>query len=251
MYQNAAALNAYEQWQNNVGHNLANVSTTGFKKQGIALHNDPGGKMPMEKSNNPFERMLLGAFPEASDATSFDQGALRSTGNPTDLAIEGEGFFELQLPEGGTMLTRGGHFQLNADGQLVTPQGYPVLSAAGTPIVLDLQTDVDKNEVYINGSGEVFRGNDAVGVIGVTFVEDTKTLRHREGGFVISGETETRPAEAGEYKIQQGFLEGSNTSAMREMVQMVNLSRAFESSTRIVQAFDSRYGQTISQLGTT
>ncbi len=251
MYQNAAAMNAYEQWQNNVGHNLANVSTAGYKKQSIAVHNDPMGRIPMQNAS-PFERMLMGASPEASNTTSFEQGTLQGTDKDTDLAIEGKGFFELQLPEGGTMLTRTGQFQLNSQGALVSAAGYPVLSPSGNPITLEIQTEESKEGIYINRLGEIYRGKDIVGAIGIKHVEDTSALTHRDGGFVLTGNSATRPALGGtEYSIHQGFIEGSNSSAMREMVQMVNLSRAYESSTRMVQAFDSRYGQTISQLSAT
>lgn len=247
MYQSASALNAFEQWQNNVAHNLANVSTAGYKKQAIALHNDPMGKLPTENFT-PFERMLLGASPEAKDKTNFDQGTLKNTGKETDFAIDGEGFFTAQLPEGGVMYTRSGQFHLNAEGTLVTTEGYPVLSQAGGEITLGVEDENTKDSVYVNRRGEIFRGEDQVGALGVTFIEDKTALAHREGGFVVRGATATRPATEEEFSIYQGHVEGSNSSAMREMINMINIGRSFESNSRIIQAFDSRYGQTISQL---
>lgn len=250
MYQSAAALNAYEQWQNNVAHNLSNVSTAGYKKQAIALHKDPIGSIPMEQFS-PFERMLIGSSPEAMSQTSFEQGRLQKTGNHTDLAIEGEGFFEVELPDGGLMYSRGGQFQLNHEGVLVTGEGYPVRDASGGQIVLQAEDEEAKEQFYVNRNGEIFRGNDQVGAIGVKMVENKSALHHREGGFVLTGDSSVRDAQPDEYSVYQGFIEGSNSSAMNEMIQMINLSRSFESNTRIIQAFDSRYGETIAKLGTT
>lgn len=250
MYQSAAALNAYEQWQNNVGHNLANVSTAGFKKEAVALQKDPLGRIPAENFST-FERMLIGSSPEATDKTDFDQGTLRSTEKPTDFAIDGQGFFEVSLPDGGVMYTRSGQFHLNPDGVLTTAEGYPVRNQGGGEIVIAQADEQQNGEIYVNRYGEIFRGSDQFDTLAVSIVEDTEALTHREGGFVVTGDTQVRPAEQNEYSVYQGFIEGSNASAMREMLNMINISRSYESNTRMLQAFDSRYGQTISQLGAT
>src|SRR5258708_25868300 len=131
LYQAAAALNANSRWQESIAQNLASSSIPGFKKQEISFGAVAAGLMPAPAQGS--ERFAL---PHATPATNFKPGELKFTGVKTDVALDGGGFFAVQLPDGATTYTRDGEFQVNASGQLVTKQGHSVLGEAG-PTQLD------------------------------------------------------------------------------------------------------------------
>src|SRR5208283_621159 len=124
LYQAAAALNASARWQDIITQNLASGSVPGFKKQDLTF------------SSVEAAQGQGGLIPTTQSATNFQQGQIRPTNVPTDVAIEGDGFFAVQLPSGQTAYTRDGEFQFNAQGQLVTKQGYLVQTDSG-PIQMD------------------------------------------------------------------------------------------------------------------
>src|SRR5437764_128357 len=146
LYQAAAALNANSRWQESIAENLAASSIPGFKKQELSFSAIAGGMM--SASTQHPQRFAL---PHAATATNFSAGELKFTGAKTDVALEGHGFFAVQMPDGTTAYTRDGEFQMNASGQLVTKQGHPVLGEAG-PIQLDPTTSAP---VSISATGEV------------------------------------------------------------------------------------------------
>ena len=247
MYQGAAALNVYEQWQNNVAHNLANVSTGGFKSSAIGVVKEPLGKLKMQ-THSPFDRLLLGSSPEAVDKVTHRQGPTIPSGKPTDLRIEGDGFFVVQLPNNETMYTRKGEFHFNDDQLLVSAEGYPVLGTGNQAIRIEFGTEEFEENFLVNRFGEIFQGNNLIDTVSVVGIEDKSAITRREGGFVLNNPTPVVPKLPGSFAISQGSFEGSNTNAMREMGYMINLSRAYEANIKVIQSFDNRYGQTISSL---
>ena len=247
MYQSAASLNVYEQWQNNVAHNLANVTTAGFKSRAIGIMKDPLGKINMQ-TYSPFDRLLLGSSPEAVDKVNHKPGVLVTSGKATDFAIEGDGFFEVRLPDGETMYTRSGEFHFNSNQQMVTADGYQVLGQSNEPIRIEFGTEEFEETFRVNRFGEIFQGNNLVETISIVGIDNKEALTQREGGFVLTGDAVVAPLELGTYSVYQGIFEGSNTNAMRELSNMITLSRAYESNVKVIQTFDNRYGQTISAL---
>lgn len=204
-----------------VANNLANLQTSGFKRdvplfRMVAPSPQQGNLLPPELVYVAFEGIQIDLGP----------GPIQHTGVPLDLAIDGPGFFVVQGPEG-PRYTRAGHFQMDAGGQVVTPDGLPLLGEGG-PIVIP-----PGREVTIDPEGRVLV--DGVEVDRLRIVElDPETLQ-KEGEGLFRGEGE-RPAEG--YRILQGALEGSNVDPFREMVQMIEALRGFEAYRKALNTLD-------------
>src|SRR6266545_1128480 len=153
LYQAASALNAMDRWQETIAENLAASSVPGYKKQDFSfaavqagLHGGPAVGGPA--SSGATSAVLMSG---GQASTNFQPGEFRVTNVKTDVAIDGKGFFEVQLPNGAAAYTRDGEFHIDSQGQLVTKEGYRILGEGG-PIVLDLN---NHTEVSIAATGEV------------------------------------------------------------------------------------------------
>ncbi|NOS71974.1 MAG: flagellar hook-basal body protein [Verrucomicrobia bacterium] len=241
LYQAAAAMTANERWQDVISENLASSSIPGFKKNTISFDAVQAGMMPQQ---TPDPRMNY-TLPHATVSTSFAQGELRPTGSNTDLAIEGAGFFEVQLPTGDTAFTRDGGFHVSANGQLVNKQGFPLMGEAG-PIQLDR---TNKEPISISATGEVSQGAELRGKLKVVEFEKPQSLSQVGGGLYSLGQSNQLPTPTKASTVRQGFLEASNVSAVKEMAGLISTMRAFEASQRVLQMHDERMGRAISELG--
>src|SRR5262245_61085859 len=154
LYESAAALNATARWQEMIAENLASSSIPGFKKQELSFAAIHGGLLSAA-TDGPRHF----ALPQTAAGVNFRQGDLRSTNVKTDVALDGRGFFAVQMPDGTTGYTRDGEFHIDATGQLVTKQGHPVLGE-GAPIQLDLN---NRAEMTISPNGQVAQGSDVKG----------------------------------------------------------------------------------------
>jgi flagellar basal-body rod protein FlgG len=235
LYQAAAALNASARWQEMISQNLAAASVPGFKKQEISFAAIQSGLL----AGKPL------VLPGVSTATNFVQGELRSTGVPTDLAIEGRGFFEIQLPDGTTGYTRDGEFHLDAQGQLVTKQGHPVLASGGT-VQLDPRNPAP---LTVSADGEISQGADNKGRLTITDFNDTKLLLPAGNGCFIVRDPKAQPTTATAARLHQGYLEAANTTPVAEMSQLITAMRSFEANQRVLQLQDERLGRVIAELG--
>jgi flagellar basal-body rod protein FlgG len=184
-------------------------------------------------------------MPHATPATNFAQGELRTTGVNTDVAIEGRGFFEVQLPNGATAYTRDGEFQINSVGQLTTKQGSLVLGESG-PIQLDRNNSAP---LSISATGEVSQGAEIKGKLRLVDFDQPNLLTQVSGGYFIANHPNLQPADATGTSVRQGFLEGANTLPVTEMASLINVMRAFEANQRIIQLQDERMGRAIAELG--
>lgn len=206
--------------------NLANVGTPGFKNEMLAVSARrmrlPGGTeliaQPMTLERN------------------MDDGAFTQTGNPLDLAIKGSGFFVVQTPLG-ERYTRNGHFQIDAEGQIVNPAGLPVLGEDGQPIQLQ-PTDTDIT-IAQDGTVSVRRnGNQAdVGVIGIVTFEDPEKLQRVSGSMFRATEP---PVPAEEGRVIQGMIEESNVQSVAEITRMIDINRRFQAAQRIIESESER-----------
>lgn len=233
-----------------ITNNLANVSTSGFKKD-IAVFE---GVTPLliDAAGTEIQAMtrLLG-----SDATfgllkevrtDFSSGAIQVTGEPLDLAVQGEGFFAVQSPQG-VRYTRNGHFTLDVDGQLVTTSGFPVLGSGG-PISLP------PGVVSIDSNGNIsVRGFEAgatvteVDVLPVYTVSNPSDLRKVGGSLFALVSGTAVPSLTG--RVQQGALEGSNVNAVEEMVAMIEVMRLYEAAQKMIQTADDIAGKAANEIG--
>ncbi len=239
LYQAASALNAMDRWQETIAENLASSSVPGFKKQDFSfaavqagLHAAPGAA----------RGVLLNA---GQASTNFQPGEVRVTNVKTDLAIDGNGFFEVQLPNGATAYTRDGEFHIDAQGQLVTKEGYRILGEGG-PIVLDLN---NHTEVSIAATGEVSQGADLKGRIKLTEFGNPTQLTRLSGAYFTADNPKANGTPATASSLRQGALEAANTSVVMEMANLMTAMRTFEANQRMAQIHDDRIAKAITDLG--
>lgn len=224
-----------QQWLDVVTNNLANASTTGFKRDGVSF--DDG--LVRELSANSGNGHSLGSLGSGalikSFYTDFATGAQVATGNPLDLAIRGQqGAFAVQTA-GGVRYTRDGSFQLNPERQLVDKSGHPVLNANLQPIV------VERGQIEVGEDGSVsVKGKliDKIGIFAGDFTKEGQNL------FTSSNATPQDLAS-----VSSGTLETSNVNAVEEMIAMIRLNRAFELAQRSVQSQDDSTERLVSSMG--
>lgn len=240
----------------NIANNLANVNTTGFKKtkvefQDVLYQNIlKAGSASSTTTQRPTELSVgYGTRPVATHR-QFTEGDLMGTGNPLDMAIAGDGFFQVQYPDGSTVYTRDGAFKLSADGTVVTSEGYRLLP--------ELTIPEDAVSLSIGGDGtvEVMQyGNDTPTEIGqielARFINPSGLSAIGHNLLVqtgASGDPMTDiPTQSGLGQIDQGYLEMSNVAVVDEMVNMIVAQRAYEMNSKAIQTADEMI-QTANQL---
>lgn len=210
--------------------NIANAATTGFKKEAVSFKN-----YLMKSANAPARVPDGRSMSEVSGiVTDFSKGTIKRTGNPLDLAINGEGFFALE----DNMYTRSGNFEIDSEGYLVTHDGVKVLGDGG-PIT------VQGEKIDITESGEVFIDDVSAGNISVLDFPD-KSVLTKVSGTMFASESEGEETGA---VISQGYLESSNVEVIKEMVHMLTSMREFESYQKIIHALDDATSKTNNELG--
>ncbi|MEW6302725.1 MAG: flagellar hook-basal body protein [Verrucomicrobiota bacterium] len=232
--QAAAAMTANARWQDVIAGNLAAASVPGFKRQEISFASIA------DAVSGAASRPML----RATAVTSFRPGELRPTGSPTDVALEGDGFFTIRLPDGSEAYTRDGEWHVNAEGVLVTKQGFPVLGETG-PIQLDRDTSAP---LTIGADGQIRQGAENKGALRIMAFNDPRLLTSASGGCFLARDPKLAGGPVATPLVRQGFLEGANTSAVMEMAGLLSAMRAFEASQRIVQAQDERMGRAIQEI---
>lgn len=222
---------AQTQRLNQVSNNLANVDTTGYKKEDITFWE----MLYQTNEDRPRVGKALKIL------TNYDEGPAEITGNQLDFAINGEGFFRLQTPDG-IRYSRAGNFLTNALGQLVNPDGHLVMVDGG-PLV------IEGNDVSASSDGNLLVDGVPVGQLDVVTFENltdlekegTNLFRLKEGGG-----PEAAPVDS---TVKQGYLEGSNVNTINEMTNMIDLYRAYETQQKIMRTFDEMDGQAINTVG--
>jgi flagellar basal body rod protein FlgG len=215
----------------------------GYKRQELSLEAVRCGILPGASANGKDGPQSF-VVPEAESVTNFEEGELKSTGVSTDAAIDGEGFFNVQLPGGTTAYTRAGDFHVNATGQLVTTEGYPVLGNGG-PIQLDR---TKHQPVSISATGEVSQGETVKGKVKVTDFNKLSLLTQASGSYFVAANKDLKeqPTTA---TLRQGYIEGSNVSSVSQMVSLLTAARGFEANQKLIQMEDDRMGHAIADLG--
>lgn len=207
-----------------IANNIANASTTGFKAEGIvfAEHITDLGQ----------DHASLSMASATVRNTVLDQGGLAKTGGAFDLAIEGNGFFVIETPQG-ERLTRAGAFTTNGDGNLVTMDGHAVLDAGGAPVFIPYGT----GQISIAPDGTISAAGQPTGQIGlVTPTDPTNLIRHQGTMFTAPDGHEPAPAA----KILQGFLESSNVNSISQIGRMIEVQRAYELGQSFLEKEDER-----------
>lgn len=214
-----------------IANNIANLSTTGYRREGVIF--------------SEHLRRLNGDEPALSMArgharqTFQGQGALVPTGGNLDIAIEGEGFFTLDTPDG-PRLTRAGHFATNAEGEIVNPDGHRLLDLGGAPIFVP----ADARAIAIARDGTLSADGQPLAQIGLVRA-DPVTLTRAGGTLLIAPDPQPLDAPV----MLQGFLEDSNVNPILEIARMIEVQRAYEMGQTLMDREDQRIKSTIETLG--
>jgi len=241
LYIAATGMNAQQQNVDTIANNLANVNTPGFKKvrvsfQDMMFREVARASLPGE----PAMSRLGGGVSIAGTTRTFEGAELRKTDSPLDLGIRGEGFIEVTTADGSTGYSRGGTLQVNRDGLLATSQGHVLKAAIHVP--------ADATALAITPEGRVLaRGGarDAVDLGRIDLARFTNPAALQPMGDNIFRPTEAsgdaRPGRAGEEGMgtfAQGHVESSNVKLVEEMIELMIAQRAYEVSTKVIQASD-------------
>ncbi|WP_462323460.1 flagellar basal-body rod protein FlgF [Desulfoplanes sp.] len=219
-----------------IANNLANVNTTGYKKDALSFC-------------NVFEQQAMGGDVEVSKtrigAVDIDmsQGGLRKTDNPLDFGLDGEGFFKVRTPEG-IQYTRNGIFRLDPDGTIVDPHGNPLQGQNGE---LRVPRGAD---LVVNGAGQILVDGAPMGRIDVVTFDDLQGLeRIGQHLFRRPDGAPLKELEATDAQVCQGFLEASNVNVVQEMVRMIGVSRNFGAEQKIMTTSSGMDKKVIDTVG--
>lgn len=234
-----------------ISNNVANASTTGYKNQGVTSQSfdDMLALKIRDRSvnYNTDERignMYLGVK-IGEEYTEYTQGSLRETGNTFDLAIDGDGFFRVRVVDtnGNSHIryTRAGNFTITRDGYITDADGNHLQSEAGDMIV---PTDA---KITIDKGGAVYANNELVDTLTIYDFEDYDYLKKFADTMYepVNGATEKEPTGV----IRQGYLEQSNVNVINQMVSLINITRAYEASQKVIQTMDSTLDQSVNSVG--
>jgi flagellar basal-body rod protein FlgG len=252
LYTAASGMNAQQSNIDNVANNLANVNTVGFKKSRIDFEDlvyqqikAPGTPTSQDAQAALGLESGLGTRAVAT-VRNFAAGNLRSTSSPYDLAIEGNGFFQIQLPGGETGYTRAGALHVNGEGRLVTADGYALQPELTIPA--NAQSVSISKDGIVSASLPGQTAPQQIGTIELAMFQNPAGLEARGGNVYAvtsaSGDATTGvPGTDGMGTLAQGFLEESNVSVVEEMVQMILGQRAYEANSRVIKAADEMLQQ--------
>ena len=243
LYISAEGAMAQSQRLETIANNLANVDTAGFKRD-LAIFQarnaeaiDQGFDFPGSGSIND----VGGGVTLQATLTDHSQGGLKNTEVATDVALRGEGFFEVQKGDQ-RLLTRAGNFTLTSEGALVTQQGFPVLNDTGTPLVIDPAL----GPWTIGVDGGIQQGSEVNYLSIVLPGSPADLVKVGENLFLPLSETAAIPA--GQRQVASGYLELSGVKPTTEMIEMIEASRAFEANVNLIRNQDQMFGQLISRL---
>lgn len=242
LYQSASALSALERWQDCVAQNITSSQTTAYRKRTVSFSAGPAGEF--QAGDGGAEVGSPAQFPTVSAGINFLPGEAQPTRREHDLSIQGKGFFEIQRSDGTRAYTRGGQFQVRPDRTLVAAGGGEVLGDGGAPIVLL----PNGGPLTVNASGALFQGDTPLGRISIVDFPDAAQLRPISGGF-FTAPPGLVPEPVEEPELLQGYLEGSNVTALREMVDLVLISRAYEANQKIISTVDQQMQKILDALG--
>ena len=250
MYTAASGMSAQQMNLDTIANNLANSSTTGFRQLRLQFEDmvyqnmiTPGAAESQTTVAAGLQ-IGLGTRPTATEVINT-QGELNETDNPLDVAIEGAGFFQVQMPDGSIAYTRAGQFQLNNQGQIVTTDGYPLIPSITVPPNATAVTITQYGMVNATIPGQqnpaqlgqiqlaIFPNPGGLEMMGNNLLMPTLN----SGNAILGNPGSTE----GQGTLQQGYLENSNVDVVTEFVQMVLAQRAYESNSKVIKAADTMY----------
>ena len=249
LYTAAMGMNVQAKRLDIISNDLANTDTTGYKKdvavvssfkeEYIKRLNDTQNFVP---NNEVIGKITYGAKVDEV-YTDFTQGSVISTSLETDMALQGDGFFTVQTPDG-LAYTRDGNFSINQYGTLVTKEGYAVMGQEGA-IELGEDYFTSGNKLVVQNNGDIYVGSDYIDTLDIANFEDTKALtKMNDNLFTATG---ARSDFTG--SVIQSFLETANVNPVSAMVDMIAVARAYETNQKMIQTQDSILGKAVNELG--
>jgi len=258
LYTAASGMMAQETNLDNVANNLANSSTNGFRRRRVQFEDlvyqnlvMPGAAASQQTTMVAGLQVGLGTRTAATEVIQL-QGDFSQTGNPLDLTIQGQGFFQVLLPDGQTAYTRDGSFHLDAQGNLVTQDGNPVQPSITIPPGVTSLTIASDGTVSVTQPGQT--AAQQVGSLQLALFNNPGGLNSTGSNLFLATTASGDPivgtpgGSEGLGSIQQGMLEQSNVSVVDEFVQMIVAQRSYEANSRVVNAADQML-QDINSLG--
>jgi len=254
-----------------IANNVANANTPGFKKDKVVFKEYLAA---LEKGTEDVDLPQRDWKPEdfyrsngAEDSfvkvdgtyTMHEQGQLTPTGNSFDFALNGQGFFEVLTPQG-VRYSRKGNFTINAEGKLVTDQGFSILSKGAPPVInpdgsMQLssppesrQITVGNNKLSISLDGEVFAGNNKIADLAVVEFNDLHQLKKEGNSLFVNTDAKNYKIGNNKTSVHQGFVEQSNVNAVSEMSQLINANRNFESIQRVIKTYDQISSKAVNEI---
>src|SRR6478672_2921727 len=242
MYISAEGAAAQAQRLEVIANNLANVDTPGFK-QDVATFQARFAEAIQRGQARSGDQSIndIGGGVKIMDvATDYSEGTLKPTGNDLDFAINGKGFFHIKGADGQQYLSRAGDFALDTQGKLVTQYGHlPVLDQQGGEIQLSLNQPWSvSTDGFISQAGSIH-------ALGMS-QPDSLSEMQKVGNNLFKPTGSVKPLELSERNVRQGYLEMSGSSPVRQMMAMIETTRAFEANSRMIQNQDSMLGSLIS-----
>lgn len=220
-----------------IANNVANMNTVGFRREALALE---AYEMPVARANTFRRPDRIETFvADWMSATDYAAGEIVQTGNPLDVALEGDGFLVVETPAG-ERYTRAGNLTLDATGTLVTPDGDPVLGEGGRIVFA-----AEEGDIAIGRDGTIATSAGAKGRLRLVRFDDPRTLQHA-GENLFAG---ANPLPAPATRVMQGAIENSNVNGIEEMTRLVEVTRAYEQVARMVEDQDDLRSRAIQRLG--
>jgi flagellar basal-body rod protein FlgG len=239
-----------------ISNNLANVNTSGFKRSRAVFEDllyqtmrQPGANSSQQTNLPTGLQIGTGVRPVATERI-FSQGNLQQTSNSLDVAINGQGFLQVQMPDGSTAYTRDGSLHLDSQGQVVTSSGYPILPAITVPTNAQSITIGNDGTVSVTQAGQAAATQ--VGALQLANFINPAGLESRGENLYTETQssgnpTTSTPGSNGIGTLQQGYVETSNVNVVEELVNMIQTQRAYEINSKAVETSDQML-QRLAQL---
>ncbi|MEI6714132.1 MAG: flagellar hook-basal body protein [Verrucomicrobiota bacterium] len=243
IYKGAAAMAAYEHWQEAISQNLASSSVTGYRRNETSFSGVAGDLMKLKDGNSRVSKEMKGVLPDTHNGLSNMPGAIVATGVETNFAIEGEGFFRIRKPDGTIGYTRNGNFRLNEGRELVTQQGFTVDGENGS-----IKFRQEGGKILLNAEGRLVQGDQQLSKLPIYRFEKPTQMKRIGDGLLVP-DAEDRAREPEKPVIVQMVLEGSNVAPLQEMVSLISVGRAYEMAKKVVEVHDDTLGKAIQTLG--
>lgn len=221
-------------------NNIANVNTTGFKREQALFHEyvEETQEAPVPDARKTSFVLDYGVVHDSR------AGVFQLTGNPLDVMIEGPGYLQVEGGNGETLYTRAGFIKMLENGDLATSTGHRFLDENGAPITIAPE---QRRDLSITRAGTILSGDEPIARLAVTRFDDENLLEKRGNNFVAG--TDGRILPANETRLLSGGVEGSNVESITETTHMVEIMRSYQSSQRLVDSLSDMRKQTINRIG--